>query len=125
VKKSLRFIGLVNFSLMLGFVMSLCSGYVVDSHPVDAKNIISESECNHPVLSSNVFTHTAHAENVVTAGSHSVTPSVKNPFLGFSFLIKGAEQYIGTSFSSNHYYLQNLFIRFTHTDLIFPFHYFW
>ena len=125
MKKSLRFIGVANFSIMVGVVISLCIGHIADSNPVDAKNIISKTECNHSVISSNLLGRTAHAENVVMAGSYSASPSAKNPFQGFSSIIKGVEQSIVSTFSSNHYYLQNLFVRFSHMDLIFPFHYFW
>jgi hypothetical protein len=110
---------------MVGVVISLSIGRIADSHPVDVKHIFSKTESNHSVISSNLLGRTAHAENVVIAGSYYASPPVKNPFQGFSSIIKGVEQSIVNTFSSNHYYLQNLFVRFSHTDLIFPFHYFW
>jgi hypothetical protein len=110
---------------MVGTVISLCYRYEVDSQPVDTKNIFFETESNQSFLSSNFLAHTSHAENVVTAGSPSASSSIKNPFQGFSFLIKGVEQFFGQIFPSNSYYSQNLFVGCSHTDLIFPFHYFW
>jgi hypothetical protein len=110
---------------MVSVLINLCIAYGVDSHSVDVNNIISKTACNPSVISTDFLGQAAHAENVVTAGSQSASPSVKNPFHGFSFSIKGAEQSIVNAYSSNQYYLQNLFVRFSHTDLIFPFHYFW
>jgi hypothetical protein len=110
---------------MVSVLINLCIAYRVDSDAVDVHNIISKTAGNPSVISADFRGQTAHAENVVTTGSQSASHSVKNPFHGFSFAIKSAEQSIVNAYSSNHYYLQNLFIRFSHTDLIFPFHYFW
>lgn len=125
MNKSLRFIGLVNISLIAGVVISLSSGYVVDSHPVDAFSILPVTAGNHSEIASNLQIPTAHAEHGVTTGSHSTAPSVKTPFHGFSFFTKGTSSFIVYTFSSKQYYLQNVFVRLLHIDLIFPFHYFW
>ena len=110
---------------MVGVVISLCSGYVADTHSVDAKGIFSPIESNHAEIASDFLTHTAHAEREVTAGSHTATSSTKIPVTGFAFLVKGSAEMLVSTFATNQYYLQNLFVRVSHTDLIFPFHYFW
>ena len=110
---------------MVSVLIRLCIAYSVDSHAVDVNNLFSKTACNPSVISTDFLGQTAHAENVLTTGSQSASPSVKNPFHGFSFGINNAEQGIINSHFFNQYYLQNLFVRFSHTDLIFPFHYFW
>jgi hypothetical protein len=125
VKNSLRFIGLVNISLMLGLIMSLGSGYAFHAERVESTISSFQTACCHSVASTNLLSHTAEAESLVTSTVHGPVSHVKNPFNGFSFFSKGAEGFIFNIFSSHQYYLQKLIVRVQHTDLIFPFHYFW
>jgi len=125
VKKSLRFFGLVNISLMLGLVISLCSGYAFHNERFVANQGGFEVENYQGVEATNFLSHTAEAESLVTSAAHAPSSSVKNPFSGFSLIFKCAESLVGAAFFSNDFYFQKLIFRVQHTDLIFPFHYFW
>ena len=105
--------------------MSLCSGYTFHNERIVPRQTAVELEGFHSIEATNFLSHTADAESLVTSTVHAPTSSVKNPFSGFSIENENEEPSIGKAFSSNKYYLQRLIVRVRHTELIFPFHYFW
>jgi hypothetical protein len=122
VKKSLRIIGLLNISILYCFVISLYSGHTFGYNPDFSKLTNSKTESYYSVVTANLFCHTTQTESSVNV--FPVT-SLKTVAQQFSVCGKITEQLLFNVFSQYRFYSQNVLTRFTQTDIIFPFHYFW
>jgi hypothetical protein len=125
VKKALRNIGLTGISLLYCFVIGISSGITYHADAAVLKHSKGSHETYKAAVSSKSFQHTVQTENAVTVFNHAKPVSVKHTQDDYSAHNKITEQLYVTGFAQYSFYSHKLLMRVQHTDLIFPFHYFW
>ena len=123
MKKCLKITAILNISILYCLFISLYNGNAVNYYADFSKNPVTEF-CS-PVDSSNLFCHTEQSDSSISFCNNFPRTTLKNYFIQFPSCSVGPELLLFSSFLRYNFYSKNLFIQFSKTVLIFPFHYFW
>ncbi|MGE5395629.1 MAG: hypothetical protein ACM3P1_12880 [Candidatus Saccharibacteria bacterium] len=107
------------------FFISMYSTTVVSSSSLFSDPAAQENF--YSVVLSNGIHHAEQVQSLFHVGKNIHRTSLKNSFNQFSFSSLAAIEALknSTGFSLYIFFSENLFIRFSKTDIIFPFHNFW
>jgi hypothetical protein len=85
----------------------------------------TSTESFHSIEAVKWFPGFVQATYGISTAGHFSTSTHKNSFNQFFAISKCASAVNSLSFLSNSFFLHQIIVRFSHIDLIFPFHYFW
>jgi len=109
---------------LLGLVFSFCLNERNLPAPAITGGLTPSTENFHSVGALKWHTGSVQSAHIISSSGHLSAPSHKNSFNHLSAINRNLVALINLSFLSNPYFLQNIIIRFSHTDLIYPFHFF-
>lgn len=123
VINSLRRIGLVSMAL-LGLVFSFCLNESNIPAPALSGGFTPSTENFHSIESVKWHSGFIQSAHIISSTGHFSAPPHKNSFNQFFAINRNQVALINLSFLFNPYFLQKCIVRFSHTDLIYPFHFF-
>lgn len=120
MKKAFKVLGIVFVVVVYCFTIgTFCTGEVNSSNKPTLEN-----DKTVTLLSDNFNPITSQSEGAIQTNCPPL-PSIKNPFNGFSLILKSTEEVIVNAFLQYSFFSINFLTRFRKVDIIFPFHYFW
>lgn len=123
MKKQLKIIYIFTQIILYCFFISSYNQAVVTS---DSSFSNTAGHENFTAVSLSNHAHDAEqTESLINVCKNIPRTTFKNPFNQFSFLSLATIGAIYNSYIFYIFYSDNLFIRFSKTDIIFPFHNFW
>lgn len=125
MRKRLKIVSITTVFMLYCFFLSIYSGTVF-STPTFFSNT-NTLENFVPVILTNGDNHAEQAESSNNFYHNIPRTPIKNSFNQFSFSSLAIIGVLNSSYTFTFYifYSENLFIRFSKTNIIFPFHNFW
>lgn len=123
MEKRLKIGSVITSLVLYCFFISIYCGTVVSSSSAYSHSFAHENFDS--AYLSNDASQSEQAENSIRVYHNTPQTSIKNSFNQFSFSCIAANGLLHNLYCSYILYCENLFIRFSKTDIIFPFHNFW
>ncbi len=111
----------VIYALVIGINSSnlIARQYVVSSYSSAENHEVSAS------VASDLLCHTAQTEGSITVANSTVSAPAKNTITTYSAVLQALDDVFFSKYSPFCSFSDQLVLRFSQTDIIFPFHYFW
>ncbi len=126
MKSLLKFTFLFCTLALYGLVVNHYNSSSFSSNEVFLKSNADNTETYFSLVSSNLFCHTNQNESFTDGPNHFLPQhSLKNYLNNFSKIIYAKELILENKFVKYDFYSRNIILRLQHSDIIYPFHYFW
>jgi hypothetical protein len=125
MNKNIRTTILFVFLLLYGFAISLYSSNVSCSVFSATSCTNSHADGHYFQTSNSILIHTTQFKTAVNFAVNNLTSSSKNSIVDLSVILKTLDNSFLNRFQQYILSSKNILLGYLHTELIFPFHYFW
>lgn len=125
MKKSLRIISLLNIAILFCYFIGNCSNSFAATETYSPIDKSTQDICYFKNQPANTFGYAINNENNYNCFNNLTSSSQKNKYYDFATCGNSTASAIENTVSEYIYYIENIVVRFSQTDIIFPFHNFW